>query len=482
MMHKKPYSRPTIERHVTGRMNKHGYGQRLSPLETIDGHNIDALVAEHGSPVFIFSEEKIRQTIGKAKQAFEKRYPDVQFAWSYKTNYLRSICSIFHDEGSIAEVVSDFEYEKARNLGIPGRDIIYNGPHKTRASLVRAVKEGAKIQIDHLDELMELEGIADELGVMVDVGIRLYTDTGIRPIWSKFGFNIDDGEAWRVIRRLHSGGKLSLVGLHSHIGTFILDANAYRVAARRMVELSEKVRKECGFEIEYLNLGGGFASPNTLHGQYLPAEDVIPTFDDYAEAISSGILGSLPPGRKPPRLFLESGRAMVDESGYLVTSVIATKRARSTAFTPSVGALSKGGGGSVVAGVDAQPGLVVDAGVNLLYTAAWYKFTMRPTRPVSHAPVPTTLYGCLCMNIDVIRETVPMPPLDVGDHMVIHPVGAYNVTQWMQFITYRPRVILLGSDGQVDVIREREDLDYVEKMERLPERLTLAPRGETGAS
>jgi len=469
---KKTYTRPTIERHVTGHMNKHGYGQRLSPLETIDGHRIDDLVAAHGSPLFIFSEEKIRETIGKAKLAFEKRYPDVQFAWSYKTNYLKSICALFHDEGSIAEVVSDFEYEKARNLGVEGCDIIYNGPHKTTASLMRAVKEGAKIQIDHLDELMELERIADELDVMIDVGIRLYTDTGIRPIWSKFGFNIDDGEAWRVIRRMHSGGKLSLVGLHSHIGTFILDANAYRVAAQRMVELSERVRKECGFEIEYLNLGGGFASPNTLHGQYLPAEDVIPTFDEYAEAISSGILGSLPPGRKPPKLYLESGRAMVDESGYLVTSVVTTKRARSTAFSPSVGMMAKGVGGGVVSGVDSQPGLLVDAGVNLLYTANWYKFNIRPTRSINQGPVPTTLYGCLCMNIDVIRETVPLPPMDVGDKMVIYPVGAYNVSQWMQFITYRPRVILLGIDGQVDVIREREDLEYVEKMERLPERLT----------
>ena len=77
------------------------------------------------------------------------------------------------------------------------------------------------------------------------------------------------------------------------------------------------------------------------------------------------------------------------------------------------------------------------------------------------------------MNIDVIRESVPLPPMDVGDRMVIYPVGAYNVSQWMQFITYRPRVILLGVDGQVDVVREREDLDYVEKLERLPDRLTL---------
>ena len=235
--------------------------------------------------------------------------------------------------------------------------------------------------------------------------------------------------------------------------------------------LSEQARSELGIEIEYLNLGGGFASPSTLHGNYLPTEDTIPTFDDYAEAISQGILNNLPSDRTPPKLYLESGRALVDESGYLVTSVVATKRAKSTAFSPSSGAMAKGLSGSGSGGN--HPGLLVDAGVHLLYTATWFKYKIRPTREINHAPQPTTLFGCLCMNIDVIREALPMPPLEIGDSMVIHPVGAYNVTQAMQFIAYRPRIVLLGINGNVDVIREKENLDYVERMERLPERLQL---------
>ena len=467
---KQIYSRPTIERIVSGQMNKHGHGQRIPPCESIDGHKVEDLIQAHGSPLFIFSESTLRDTVRRANRAFEKRYPNFQFAWSYKTNYLKAICAVMHDEGSIAEVVSDFEYDKARNMGLAGSDIIYNGPHKTRASLVRAAQEKAKIQVDHLDELVELEAIGEEFNIDINVGIRLYMDTGIRPIWSKFGFNLDDGEAWRAILRIHASRRLNLVGLHSHIGTFILDASAYKTAAIKLVQLSEKAYKECGMDIEYLNLGGGFASPNSLHGQYLPAEDVIPTFDDYAEAISTGIQETLPPNRKLPKLYLESGRALVDESGYLVTSVVATKRSKSTAFSPTAGMMSKGLNGLVNA-TDNQPGLLVDAGVNLLYTAAWYKFRIRPVRDIQTTPVQTTLYGCLCMNIDVIRETVPLPSLDIDDRLVVHPVGAYNVTQWMQFIQYRPRVIMLMENGSVEVIREREDLHYVEQMERLPQSL-----------
>ena len=321
---KKTYSKPTIERLINGQMNRHSHGQRIPPCENIDGHPVEQLVQEHGSPLFVFSEKVLRNTIQKANRAFEKHYPNFQFAWSYKTNYLKAICAVMHDERSIAEVVSEFEYEKARSMGIAGSDIIYNGPHKSRKSLIRAAREGAKIQIDHLDELLEIETIGEQLGINIPVAIRLYMDVGIRPIWSKFGFNLDEGEAWRTIMRIHSSKHLTLVGLHTHIGTFILDAQAYRTAASKLVLLSERIYQECEVEIDYLNLGGGFASPNSLHGQYLPAEDTIPTFDDYASAIASGIHAHHSAKRKLPKLYLETGRALVDESGYMVTSVVAT--------------------------------------------------------------------------------------------------------------------------------------------------------------
>jgi diaminopimelate decarboxylase len=75
------------------------------------------------------------------------------------------------------------------------------------------------------------------------------------------------------------------------------------------------------------------------------------------------------------------------------------------------------------------------------------------------------------MNIDVIREEAPLPALTTGDLVVMHPVGAYNVTQSMQFITYRPAVVIIGGDGAVHVIKKREDLRYVQELEDVPEHL-----------
>ncbi len=81
------------------------------------------------------------------------------------------------------------------------------------------------------------------------------------------------------------------------------------------------------------------------------------------------------------------------------------------------------------------------------------------------------LYGPLCMNIDCIRESVSLPLLKRGDRVVIHEVGAYNMTQWMQFITLRPNVVMIDTTGKVNLIRENETMESIVEQERLPDHL-----------
>jgi len=81
------------------------------------------------------------------------------------------------------------------------------------------------------------------------------------------------------------------------------------------------------------------------------------------------------------------------------------------------------------------------------------------------------LYGPLCMNIDVIREHISLPLLNKGDHVVIHNVGAYNMTQWMQFITLRPKIIMIDLEGKPHIIRESESLQTLLEVEFVPTHL-----------
>lgn len=78
------------------------------------------------------------------------------------------------------------------------------------------------------------------------------------------------------------------------------------------------------------------------------------------------------------------------------------------------------------------------------------------------------------MNIDVMRYGIRFPDLKIGDAVIISPVGAYNVTQWMQFITYRPNVVLITVNGDVEIIREKESLKDILHKEKLPKHLNLS--------
>ncbi len=334
-------------------------------------------------------------------------------------------------------------------MGIKGEDIIFNGPHKPIEALEIAAKEGATINIDHFDEITDLEKVAEKLGKQIKVGIRLNMDTGIHPQWSRFGFNLESGQALDAVKRIKAGGKLILSGLHCHIGTFIIEPEAYAKEVEKMVKFKYEIEEKFGYNIEFIDIGGGLPSKNRLKGTYLPPDVLIPSVDEYAEKVCQALYDNLKPGDFP-KLILENGRAIIDEAEYLITTVKASKRLP-----------------------DGRKAYIADAGVNLLFTAFWYKFNIELDREVVGANEPSVVYGPLCMNIDILDESALLPPLERGTRLIFSPVGAYNNTQWMQFIEYRPNVVMVMEDGSVEVVREKEDLTDIERREKLPENLKL---------
>lgn len=447
-MEKERYERPLIKRLESEMPNKFGMKTEQFPKTRIDGVRVEDLIQAHGSPLFVLSEKTIRDVYRKAKKAFTMRYPKVQFSWSYKTNYLDAVCNIYHQEGSWAEVVSGFEYDKALKNGVNGKKIIFNGPDKTREDLQKAISHNSLIHIDHLDELYTIMELAEEQNIKPRVAIRVNMDTGVYPMWDRFGFNYENGQAWDALNKIMASGKMELVGLHCHIGTFMLSAKAYGIAAGKLADLAVGIRKKYDHKIKYIDMGGGFPSKNTLKGAYLPGKDTNPAFEDFAEQISSALLQADFPPDNLPLLILETGRALIDEAGYLLGTVISNKRSAAGKRTT-----------------------IVDIGVNILFTSFWYDHKISPAQEFTHFTEVTTLYGPLCMNIDVIRDNATLPLLNKGDHFVIHDVGAYNMTQWMQFITLRPRVVLIDTENKLHVVREAETMDTLNKLENTPEHL-----------
>ncbi len=445
------YEKPIITKLKSGCINRNEWhsNQSIKTRTHIDSVDINELINKFGSPLFVFSEDTIRKKIQKYKKYFSTSIFDIQMAWSYKTNYLDAICSIFYQEGFLAEVVSEMEYDKARYIGIPGNKIIFNGPNKSHQSLVKAIREGAKIHIDNFEEIEEISHIANKLNKIIDVGIRLNLDTGTYPLWSRFGFNLESGESLAAVKKIKLHSKLNLVGLHCHIGTFVLDPNLYKIQVKKMTIFSQMLEEKKYAKIKYIDLGGGLPSNSKLRDSYYHQNIIVPNMEVFAKTIISALEDNK---LSEPRLkiFLENGRALIDDAGFLISTVKSTKRLP-----------------------DGTKGYVIDAGINLLYTSTWYKFNIEINRQFQEHMEMSVLYGPLCMNIDVVDSGILLPPLNTNDQIILSPVGAYNVTQWMQFIEYRPAIVMIDTQRNPHLIRGKEDLTDLIRRESIPEHLAI---------
>ncbi len=470
---RRAYQAPALLRHhaaVGNRLPSDGAQHRV--CDHIEGQPVAELVARYGSPLFVFSEARLRSRARAFRQAFASRYPRTRFGWSYKTNYLDGICAILHQEGWDAEVVSDLEYAMARRLGLSGARIVCNGAHKPRAWLAQAIADGAFIQVDHFDELNLIEElVATRTAATPPLAIGLRVNMQVPALsgatWERFGFSLDSGEVLDAVLRIAVNPRLRLAGLHCHLGTYIAEPSAYRQATSRLCELYLAAESLCGYPLSTINLGGGFPSTNSLTGSFNEGEggedgpDITPfasaICDELFDCFGDRLAQSGPHASGIPTLILESGRHLVDDAGSLIATVVGR---RSIGGNPATGNSSLG-----------SRGLVLDAGLNVLYTAHWYRHRVTPAQPVPGPIEETSLYGPLCMNIDTLRVGLPLPPLAPGQQVVIAPVGAYNVTQWMQFSQLRPAVVMVAADGKVVLLRRGETLDDVKGPESpLPDR------------
>ncbi|HEY7535901.1 MAG TPA: alanine racemase [Thermodesulfobacteriota bacterium] len=410
-------------------------------MNSIDSISIDKIVQEYGSPVFVVSSESLRNNLKTFREKFSTKYPKVEVAYSYKTNSLPGVLDIIHREGAWAEVASGFEYDLARALGVPGESIVFNGPYKRREELRKASEEGALVNIDHLNELNIIEEIAIELGRVIEIGIRINADVGIHQSPDRFGFNLESGEAMQVVRRCIEKKLVSVIGLHIHLTSYIIEpnheenmiparrielvwpksSNMYGIAAKKVVSFSEEIRRRFGVNIKCVDMGGGFPKNGFL--------------DAYVESIAQPLIKGF--GSELPILILEPGRAIVRDTIQLITTIVGVKE------------FPRG-----------ERGIIVDAGINLLPTSLWRWQEIEPLTKSECDLRQTTVYGPLCLQTDILAETKLPQELKTGDKLIIKNVGAYNISQSSSFIFPRPPVLLV-EDGLVKVIRRAERVEDI---------------------
>lgn len=450
-----PYASPTLTPLPFMAFSKHQSPNVLVHDNMVDEFQSRELMREFGSPLYVVSESRLRRDFRDFHDAFSEPRIATRIAYSLKTNYLPAVCAILRDEGAWIEVVSGMEYQLARALGTPADEIIMNGPHKTRADLQRALGEGALVNIDNFDELSLVEDLVSDFDEPARIGIRINFRYGTSG-WTKFGFNDDNGDSRRALKRIAKNSRLSLDLLHHHGGTFILFNEIYAQAANRLLELVKHAR-DLGLAPGMLDFGGGFPSRNRLKPEFdMPGGSVRngDFWRPYAEVICSRMDKARDLFDKHPVLILEPGRAVVDGCTQLLCSVVGKKSIP-----------------------DEGDAVIVDAGINLVPTACYYDHRLSASgnsAETSRTELETVdIYGPLCMQTDKLRHKALLPALNVGDVVVIADVGAYCHTQSMQFINERPATVLIGQGGP-ELIRRRETWRDVFSLDVLPGRLQPA--------
>ena len=394
----------------------------------LEGVSLRALAEEFGTPLYIYSSSYIRDRI----RAYRESFPEALICDAVKANFNPYIVALVKEEGAGADIVSGGELFISLKAGIEPSRIVYAGVGKTVKELEYAISSDILMfNVESLMELEVLDELAGKLGKKARIAIRVnpdvdpkthpYISTGMKK--SKFGVDIKTAKKeYEHARKLKN---LQVVGIHCHIGSQILDVSPYIEASQKVVELYYDLIKD-GFDIQYLDLGGG------LGIKYKP-EQSNPEPSDLAEAI-------LPVVKEvKAKIILEPGRSVVGNAGILLTQVQFVKDKGHKHF------------------------VIVDAGMNDLIRPAMYEayHHIVPVERKDRPYIKTDVVGPICETGDFLALDRELQAVERGEYLAVLSAGAYGFAMSSHY-NVRPRACeVLVEKGKYRVIRQREDYQYI---------------------
>jgi diaminopimelate decarboxylase len=425
----------------------------------IGGCSAVDLAREFGTPLYVVDEQCLRDTCRGYRSTFESRYPKSTISFSSKVFTTMAICRIVEEEGLGVDVSSGGELHTALGAGVDPGKIVMHGNNKSAQEMEMAIAAGVgRIGIDCLEEIDALQVIAAAHGATLEVLIRVAPDVDAEThahiqtgkVDTKFGFAIVDGAAKEAVAATLRAPNLRLRGINCHIGSQILSTEPFVEAAEMMVDFAGELQAELGYTIDDLDLGGG------LGVRYLPG-DGVPSLDDYAEAVTDAVKACCQKRSLPlPRLILEPGRRLIGEAGTTLYTVGVVKD---------------------IPGVRTY--VAVDGGMSdnprpALYDAKYSAVVANKARqPLTRT---VRVSGKHCESDTLIKE-LEVPEVERGDILAVQTTGAYNYSMASNYNRLPRPAAVLVSGGRAEVIVEREALDDLERIDRMPERLRAAERG-----
>jgi diaminopimelate decarboxylase len=380
----------------------------------VGGCDVFDVAREFGTPAYVYAEDDIRSRARAYMQAMAARRDSFEVIYAGKALPCTAAFRVMKEEGLSCDVASGGELHLALAAGYDPERIYMHGNNKTREELDYAIDSGVgHIVLDSFDEIERLAGRSQRVLIRVTPGIDASTHAFIQTgqADSKFGFPL--AEVPEAIERAGAAG-LEVRGLHAHVGSQILDLEAFESVAEVLGELGEW---------PLLNLGGGLGIAYT-------ADDHPPAIEDYVDALLTHAPGGV-------RVLCEPGRSLVGNAGVTLYEVGTVKRIP-----------------------DVRTWVAVDGGMSdnlrpMLYGA---RYEAQIADRFGGDEV-CTVAGMHCESGDVLARDVPLASPRPGDLLVMPATGAYGHAMANNYNAVRRPPIVFCRDGDARLVVRRETLE-----------------------
>ena len=408
---------------------------------TFVGQDTTELAAKYQTPLYLMDESRIRANIRAYKSVLERVFPKGSMPiYASKANSFKEIYRICSQENIGIDVVSGGEIYTAAAAGFDMSMAYFQGNNKTDDEIALALdKKVGYFVVDCMEELETLERKAGERGIVQKIFIRVtpgidphtYEKISTGKVDSKFGSPIETGSAERITKRALECAHIDLRGIHCHVGSMVFGEDVYEQTARVMLEFMAYVKEKLGYELEVLDLGGGYGVTYVDGDGHIDitqkTESVARTIDENCRRLGIAF----------PKVILEPGRSIVADAGM-------------TLYTA--------GSMKVIEGYKSY--ISVDGGMsdNPRYALYGSKYTVYDaSRMDETADTLFDVVGKCCESGDIIQPGVMLPAsVERGDIMAVCTTGAYNYSMASNYNRIpRPAMVMLdGKESRVVIRRE----------------------------
>jgi diaminopimelate decarboxylase len=380
------------------------------------------------TPLYIYSYATLKRHL----ETFDRSFGDLPHltCFSVKANSNLAIINLFSRWGAGTDIVSGGELFRALRAGVDPGKVVYSGVGKTPDEIAYALEADIlMLNVESEQELSAINEQARKMGVRARIALRVnpevdpkthpYISTGMKK--NKFGLDVDAAlENYRTARKLPH---LEVVGVDCHIGSQLTELAPFRDALQRIKTLTLRL-KDQGFNIQYLDMGGGLG---ITYDQEEPPEPA-----EYAQVFMDE-LKSL-----DCTLILEPGRVITGNAGVLLTRVLYTKKSPAKNF------------------------LIVDAGMNDLIRPSLYGSFHRIVPVVKddgRDQITVDVVGPICESGDFLARDRSMPVVQPGELLAVMSAGAYGFSMSSNYNSRCRAAEVLVKEDKAYLIRDREDYE-----------------------